>query len=177
MKKTIVIFGIALAVVGLVVVSVFAGATLVRAQSATPGTQTPWGRGGGMMGDNQAMEESMHAALAEKLGISVDELESQITAGKTFWQIAEAKGLTSAEATTLMQEARDAALTLMVADGKLTQEQADWMKQRGAGMMNGSAGAGRGGCPMMDGDETTQDGASGFTGRRGMMGGRGMMGR
>ena len=113
------------------------------------------------------MAEYMHAALAEKLGITEDELESQIAEGKTFWQIAEEKGLTSEETTAIMQAARDAALTQMVADGTLTQEQADWMAQRGAGMMNGSAGAGRGGCQMMDGDGTTQ----------GFMRGRGMMGR
>jgi len=173
MKRTLVIFGIAVAVVGLMVVSVFAGATLVRAQASTPEAPNTWGMHGGMMGGmrggmmdgDHPMEEYMHAALAEKLGVSETELESLNAEGKTFWQIAEEKGLTSEEATTLMQEARGAALAQMVAAGKITQEQADWMQQRGSRMM------GQGGCPMADGDETA---ASGFRGGRG---GRGMMGR
>jgi len=176
MKKTFVLFGIAVAVVGLVAVSVLAGAALVNAQAPTPETQTPWGGRGYMMGGDQPMAEFMHAALAEKLGISEADLESQIAAGKTLWQIAEEKGLTAEETTTLMQDARDASLAKMVADGTITQEQSDWMSERGNGMMGGRGANGASDCPMWDGDESGT--SNSFFGGRGTMGGgRGMMSR
>jgi len=164
MKRTLVIFGIAVAMVGLMVVAVFAGASLVQAQAPTPDPQAPWSGRGGMMGGNLAMSETMHAVLAEKLGITEEDLESQIAEGKTFWQVAEEKGLTSEEATALMQEARQAALEQMVAAGTITQAQADRMSQRGGTMMGG-----RGGCPMGD---NVQSGGRGFSRGRGMMGRR-----
>jgi hypothetical protein len=165
MKKTLVIFIIAVTAVGLAVFSAFAGAALVKAQTPTSEPNQQGGRGW-MMG-GQAMAEYMHAALADQLDISLDDLNKQITAGKTVWQIAQDQGLTDAEIATLIQDARSAALDQMVADGKITQSQADLMKQHGPAMMgvNGS-------CPMAGGDE---DGR--FFGGRGMMGGGGMMGR
>ena len=93
------------------------------------------------------MHEYMQAALAEKLGISLDDLNAAYAGGKTFWQIAEDKGFTTEEAQQMMLDARTVALDKMVADGAITQAQADWMKNRSGGMMGG------GGCPMWDGDE------------------------
>lgn len=154
-------------VVGLV--AVFGVVSLVNAQNPTPPAPGQgFGRGmmGGMMGGANGqygpMHEYMQAALAEKLGISVDELNAAHADGKTFWDLAEEKGLTAEEAQQAMLDARSAALDAMVADGALTQEQADWMKSHGAGMMGGS---GRGGCMGQSPDGTGTP--------RGRMGGRG----
>ncbi len=158
---------IAVLVVGLI--AAFGVVSLVSAQGTTPTTPPApgqgWGRGmrGGMMGaDGQygPMHEAMQAALAEKLGMTVDELNAAHADGKTFWDLAAEKGLTVEDAQQAMLDARGAALDAMVKEGTITQEQADWMKSRGAGRMGG-----RGGCM---GQST--DGA--FT-PRGRMGGRG----
>jgi hypothetical protein len=169
----------------LVVVVLALGVTgVVLAQNPNPGTTPQPGRGYGMMGqggmmgrggttgrgmmsgtDYQStgmgqMHEYMQAALAEKLGISVDDLNAAYADGKTFWQVAEDKGLTTEQAQQIMLDARTAALDKMVADGTITQEQAGWMKNRSTGMMGGAngrgmmgRGAGSAGCPMWDGDE------------------------
>jgi hypothetical protein len=162
-------FMIAALVVG--VVAVFGVVSLVNAQDSTPpapGQGFGYGRGmmggrggammnggairnGGMMGANGQygpMHELMQKALAEKLGLTEEQLEAAYTDGKTFWDLAEEKGLTTEEAQQAMLDARTTALDALVADGTLTQEQADWMKSRGGAMMNGGYGAGRGGCPM-----------------------------
>lgn len=176
MKKFVWMGLIALAVVA---VAVFAGVAYVNAQSPTPGV--PGGRGygmggGWMMGGSQPMYEYMHEALAEQLGLTEQEFEDQLAQGKTAWQIAEEKGIAQDAFVQMMTDARSAALDKMVADGVITQEQADWMKTRGGSMMGGYGrnGAGLGGCPMFDGDETPGSAAPGGFGRG--RGGRGMMG-
>ncbi len=90
------------------------------------------------------MHDDMVAAFAAKLGISADELEKQLDAGKTMAQVASGKGLTAEQFLQAWTEARAQALDAAVKAGKITQAQADWMKTRGGGMMNGQ-GRGRGG--------------------------------
>lgn len=127
------------------------------------------GRGtyGGMMDfDNDdeygPMHEAMMTAFAEALGLEVDELEARHAAGETMWQIAEAQGYSLEAFNALMLETRSAALDQAVADGLLTQEQADWMQSRWETMQTNGFGPGSGNC---QGD--------GFGGRGGMMrGGR-----
>ena len=109
-----------------------------------------------MGGEPGAMHAYMEAALAEKLGLTVKELEDLHTQGKTFWQIAEDKGFTTAEAQQMMLDARTTALDQMVKDGTLTQAQADAMKQR-SGQMMGNGG--QGGC--MGGSGTPRGGRMG----------------
>lgn len=163
MKKTILVVS---SLVAALVVLTIVGVSVVNAQGPTP--QTPGGFGRGMMmGGNQPMHEYMEEAVAEKLGISEEDLEAQYAQGLTMWQIAEAQGLTTDEITTLLTEARSEALAQMVADGVITQEQADWMESR-SGTMMGAAGA-RGGCPMFDGQ--TGQGGWGRGRRGGMMNG------
>ncbi|WP_322807493.1 phage protease [Thermanaerothrix sp.] len=146
MSKNVLLFGLgALLVVGLL----FGSVAWVYAQAPTPTTPpstdstTPtapgwgWGRHGwGMMGGRGMMgawggylQDEMLTALANKLGMSVDDLKAKIQAGTTPAQIAQEKGLTAAEFRTLMQEARNEALDLAVQNGKLTAEQAEQMKQ------------------------------------------------
>jgi len=92
------------------------------------------GRMGGMYAQGQAgfgpMHEYMIAALSEKLGLSVDELNTRITNGERPYDIAAAQGMTSEQIQVHLVEAHDEAMKAAVADGVITQEQADWMKQR-----------------------------------------------
>jgi len=94
------------------------------------------GRDGGMMGgygmmsgngEYGPMHESMVAALAEALVLTPEEVEARHDAGETMWQIAEAAGLNSEEIQNLMLSAHDLALEDAVANGGLTEEQAEGM--------------------------------------------------
>jgi hypothetical protein len=116
-----------------------------------PGYGTGMGRGnrGGMAGQQSArgeglLHDEMVAAFASKLGLSTADLEKQLDAGQTMAQVASAKGLTAEQFQTLWTEARTQAVDAAVKSGKITQAQADWMKTRGGGMMNGGMGRGRG---------------------------------
>jgi uncharacterized protein YidB (DUF937 family) len=87
--------------------------------------------------DEGILHDAMVAAFAEKLGIPAADLEARHDNGETMAQIASSKGISSADFITMMTEVRAQAVDQAVKDGTLTQEQADWMKQRGAGMGNG----------------------------------------
>jgi hypothetical protein len=101
------------------------------------------GRFGGMHGDWYGegeygpMHEYMFPAMAEALGISVDELEELHDSGQTMWQIAEELGLGEGEFGELMLTARAKALEQAVGDGVISQEQADWMLERMQQMWDG----------------------------------------
>ena len=81
------------------------------------------------------LSDSIHAYLAEELVLTTEELvltteelAARMDAGETFSQIALSMGL---DPTTIMVEARADALAQAVADGLITQEQADWVASRG----------------------------------------------
>lgn len=148
-----------------IVVSALVLAGFAYAQTPTPVPQFPFGQGmmggrqrGGMMGgygsDGQygPMHEYMEKAFAEALGISQDDLEAALANGKTMWQVAQGKGLTLDQFQKAMLDARTNAFKQMVADGVLTQAQADWMLSRmqNMGGLGGGVG-GQGGCPGMGG--------------------------
>ena len=90
------------------------------------------------------LHDDMIAFYAENLGISVADLNARLANGETMAQIASSTGLTADQFRTLMTDARSQAIDQAVQNGTLTQEQADWMKQRGAGMMGQASGT-RGG--------------------------------
>ena len=136
--------------------SVFAQGPNPQAPGAGLNQAAAPGRG---MGASQAqnqdgyLHEDMIPFYAEKLGLSVDELNTRLASGETLSQIALANGMTFEDLRTLMADARTAALQQSVSDGTLTQTQADWMAQRGAGvsaygqsrgMRGANAGAGLG---------------------------------
>ena len=154
---------IVLSIVIVMVVTIALGTTsLVYAQSSTPqsfgpgtgygvGNSGSRGMGVGMMNSNAGsqdglLHEDLVAVYAEKLGLSVDELNERLANGETLSQIAASAGLTVEEFQALRTDARSQALDQAVKDGTLTQEQADWMKQRGGGNGNGRGmrGAGQG---------------------------------
>ena len=163
MKKLV----FALAIVATLVVALLSTGN-VFAQGTTPPTpQTPGsgvglgnglGRGGamgnggmrggagmGIAGTGQGLlHDAMIAVFAQKLGISVDDLNARLTKGETMAQIASSKGLTAEQFTALMSDARTQAIDQAVKAGTLTQAQADWMKQRQGRMMGGNAGRGAG---------------------------------
>ncbi|MFN3309554.1 MAG: DUF2680 domain-containing protein [Anaerolineales bacterium] len=151
---------------GAVIAIVILGAAgLAYAQTQTPPTglapyDQPFGgmgrwNGGGMMrhwsqsGQFGFMHEEFIAAMAPKLGMSVEALQAELAGGKTLWQIAAEKGMGFAEFQTLWLEAKKEALSNLVSKGVITQAQADWMLSRMDRMFqNGRGfGAGRGlGC-------------------------------
>lgn len=153
MKKILVVGLIALAVV------VSLGAVSVAyAQSGTPVCPfcgaSGWGGYGGFRGQGQEgtygpLHEYMITALAEAFGLTPEELTAAHAEGKTLWAIAQEQGKTFDEFKTLMLEARAKALEAAVADGVISQEQADWMLDRMGGQFGGYGlgrmGAG-GGC-------------------------------
>ena len=114
-------------------------------------------RGGafGMMGAYDGEEGPMHdymlQGFADAFGLTVEELQAQLDAGETMYTIAEAQGISLEDFRALMIQVRTAALNQMVADGVITQEQADWMLERMSQMGQGGYGSGSGSCPMGSG--------------------------
>lgn len=117
-----------------------------------------YGNAGGR-GDGQGLLVSyMQSALAEAFGLTVDELQARNEADETLWDLAAEQGLTAEEFQAKMEGARASAIEQALADGVITQEQADWMQERQGGF--GSRGGGRhgfgAGCDFADDVEETQ---------------------
>jgi hypothetical protein len=153
MKKTLVI-----------VTVVTALAILTTGVALAQAPQPPAPRGGGMGpgggfgpmgfaagGEAGPIHEYMETALADALGISLDEFETRREAGETAYEIALAEGFTADEIPALLRDARTKAWEAAAADGVITQQQLDWMKSRpsGTGMGNcDGTGQGLGGGMM-----------------------------
>ncbi len=163
-----------------IVISALVMARYAFAQTPTPVPQFPFGqgmmggrqRGGmgqGMMGGAQTnsqygpmgqMHEYMEKAFAAALGIPQADLETALASGKTMWQVAQEKGLTLDQFQKAMLDARQNAFKQMVADGVITQAQADWMLNRMQNMMGqGGNFNGQGGCPGMGGGYNSGNGS------------------
>ena len=93
-------------------------------------------------------------ALAQALGITPADFAARRAAGETAYQVALTLGISADKIPALLSEARSKAIEAALADGVITQQQADWMKTRGAQMGMGSCdgtgqrlgqGMGRGG--------------------------------
>jgi hypothetical protein len=106
-----------------------------------------------------ASSGGMHAlvlnAVAQKLGMSSDELTKALNSGKTITQLAADKGISRADLVTTLETAHKDSLSQAVSKGILTQAQADAMLKQMAGryewmldnmgtngMMGGQYGAG-----------------------------------
>lgn len=76
-----------------------------------------FGRNGGTLVD----------ATAKVTGLSVSDVVAELQSGKTFAQVAEAHGKTAANVVSAFLANRKAVLDQAVADGRITQEQADTM--------------------------------------------------
>jgi len=86
----------------------------------------PGPRGGRGLGDM----DTMRAAIADALGISVEALDEALAEGKTIFDLADELDVDMEEVRAAMQAARDEALKKAVEDGLLTQEQADRFQER-----------------------------------------------
>jgi hypothetical protein len=120
--------------------------------------------------DEMAARKQVHEALAsyldpkalmaEALGLSVEDLEAALAEGKTMRDLVDESGLDAATLREKMQAAHEAAIAQAVADGVITQEQADELADRGLGM-RGFGGRGMR-APGVEGFR----GRGGFEGRR-----------
>ena len=152
MKKTLLIALVLAAVAGLAV----AGVAYAQGLQPTGSPSTPGTGYGPMMSQGQEgpLHEYMLSAMAEALGIPAADLETRLANGETFFQIALAQGIAADDIPALMQTARSQAIAAALADGVITQEQADWMQAHafgrgsyGQGMGPGQGlGAGQGAC-------------------------------
>lgn len=127
------------------------GGGIAFAQSGGPG----WGMGGyGMMGTGMAngvdmnvmhqwmsttsgMHTTVWNGLAEALGLTPEELNAQLASGQTLAQIAEAQGVSQEELAAALEASVKAGLEQAVADGVLTQAQADQMLSQMTGNFGG----------------------------------------
>ncbi len=132
---------------------------------------------GGMGGDDDRGDgglmfmggSGINEAIAGALGISTDELASQIKSGKSLAELAQGKEQAVKDA---IVAAVDAQLDQAVADGKMTQEQADQMLERVKnadldsflGRGGPAAGGGSGGEPPSDGKQGGQPASGGDRG-------------
>jgi hypothetical protein len=176
--------GITMLVLSVLVVGL---AGVVLAQDATPqaGDLCPFGQacagygmgGYGMRGYGYA--GSMPTLLAEALGMTTEELYAAQTAGQTVAEMAAAHGVELADVVAAVVAPRVERLTQSVADGTLTQEQADAMLEAMTAQMTSrfeTLGIGYGGCGMGGGGRFgASDDAGTYGGwghRGGMRGGR-----
>jgi hypothetical protein len=161
MKKIVVV-----AVLLGVVTALGLGATLALAQGPLPGQPPSAGFGPGWMhggfGFNADWQTQMQGAVAKALGITLDDLNAQLRAGKTVAQIAQSKNIDLTKLHDDVQAAHKALVQQAVKDGNLTQAQADAMLQR-MDTMDQYFDANGGTCP-------------GLTGGAGVGAGRGIMG-
>ncbi len=102
---------------------------------------------GGHMGQSDGSMQAMHAwmtqtggmhtymwaSLAEALNLTPDALQAQLADGHTLTEIAAAQGLDQAQLTDALKTAMQAGLAQAVAEGALTQAQADQMLAQMAG--------------------------------------------
>jgi hypothetical protein len=138
------------------------GATVASAQETTPDPDAPtaWqgGFGRGLFGGARGGGWTMLDAAAEALGLSPVELFTELHAGQTIDEVAEAQGVGVEAVQDATNAARAAAMREQieqaVADGTMTQEQADWMLEgleKGFSPMGRGFGPGRGrgwNCPQ-----------------------------
>jgi hypothetical protein len=123
--------------------SAFAGVHGAAAQTVTP--QAPFGGRGPGGGVLEPYEDIIHEKIADVLGISLEDFEAQVEAGATLFDLAAKYGVDFDDVREAMLEGRAEAIKQAVADGVITQEQADWMLQRMGGM-GYRRGSGMGAC-------------------------------
>ena len=149
MKNTVVAVLLVVAALAMIATGTAAAQT---PQPANPGNGAGMGFGGGRgplrafaaNGEEGPLHEYMVKAMAEALGISADAFETRREAGETAYQIAVERGIAADKIPALVSGARTKALDAALADKVITQEQADWMKSRGAGMgPGGGVGTGQ----------------------------------
>lgn len=147
---------VGLGTVAVVAALALGGVGYAFAQSSTLQTEAAtlvsnW-QGGGPFGhhgpDGGGIDhEAIEAAAAQALGMTVEELQTARQAGKTLETLATEKGVDIATVQAAMEAARTDAVNKAVADGTITQAQADDILSRpiGLGGPGGPGGHGDGG--------------------------------
>lgn len=149
LKKTVIAIGMAVIAAGLI----YTGVSFAQADDPAP---QPGGFWGGMghgqrrgeafqvMGgiDRSAVRDAMHSTLAAGLGIPQEELDSRLAAGERPYEIAASLGFSDEEFVELHTAARDSAISKLLANGVVTEDQAEWMRSHQGGMRGG-----HGSCP------------------------------
>jgi len=113
------------------------------------------GRGLGIARGAGIMRDYMLSAFAEAVDLTVEDVETRLADGETFKEIAIAQGTAEADLPELVAQVHQAALDQAVADGVITQAQADLMLEH----MNNYQGEGFGPgfgfnhCPLSGGDD------------------------
>jgi hypothetical protein len=79
------------------------------------------------IGMEVTLSNYMPAAMADVLGLSVDEVNARLASGETFYTIALAQGYTADQLSALMTSIRTKAIDLATADGVLTPDQAAFL--------------------------------------------------
>lgn len=151
-RKWLIVAGVGLAAALLVL----AVAIPALAQDPTPTPGTPavpkgcfgWGKGLGF-GMRGGESWQNFDAVAKALGLTPEQLFTELHAGKTLEEIAKEKGVDLQKVYDAVKasqiEAFKAEIEQAVKDGKLTREQADWLlKGVELGMVPGGRGMGRG---------------------------------
>lgn len=87
--------------------------------------------GGGMMNGFHMLD-----IIAQELGLTADELQTELANGSTIAQLAENRSVAIEDLVTAVSAAHQEQLNQAVTDGWMTQEQADWMQEHMADMID-----------------------------------------
>jgi hypothetical protein len=128
-------------------------------EDVAPAPRMWGGHGRGMRMDDTALE-----AAAEALGMTADELSTQLWGGQTLADLAEEQGVDLADVQAAVEAAQEQAvrdaIEGAVEDGDLTRDHADWLLEGldngywSGGRMGGFGGCGRGGFGHRGGPES-----------------------
>jgi hypothetical protein len=144
MKKTM--FAVLIALLGLgVFTGIAAASSGASARISSTGTSAvPSGAG--------LLHEYTEQALADELGVSLADVEAAFDAGTTLCQFALDNGIAAEDLPAFLKDVRSAAIAAALADGVITQVQADRMLLfPGRGLGHGGMGRGGFGTGLCDG--------------------------
>jgi hypothetical protein len=175
-KKVLIGISLAVVLVLSVVVIVFAQEPTEPGEGFCPFGGTCGRLGGGFGMGGFGYRGTMPSILAEELGMTLDELSAALAEGKTVAELAAERGVSLEDLVAALIAQRAEALSQAVADGDLTQEQADWMLEEMTEHLawrleNVGWGGDGGGCGMRGGGWGMQGSGQGYRGGRGMRGG------
>lgn len=120
MKTRKTIFSVAIT---LTIVLISTNAVFAQTESTD---EWEWGNG---MAIHASLDQYMVSVVAEEFDMSIEEVSAQFKSGSTFTAIALAQGILPDEIFNLMQSVHTKAIEMAVADGALSEEQAEWMQQ------------------------------------------------
>jgi len=147
MKKKLVIL-VSVVLAALLLVGALALPTLAQEPTPQPKTSTGWRDRGFGFGRGISGQAELEAA-AKVLGMTAEELSTQLWGGRTLADLADKAGVKLQAVRDAVEAARTQAMKDAIAqaveDGDITQEQADWLlKGIELGFMSGRWGFGHG---------------------------------